>query len=90
MVKETRIIFGVQDMVGVRLTCRECGNGATLTLRDSIHMPTECPFCHARWRNGENTIPAQRLIDAVRMALREDPELFPVTPQFELNDPSDD
>ena len=50
MTKETRIVFGLNDLVSVRLQCSKC-QGEVVQRFDGRHwrLPTSCPLCLARW-----------------------------------------
>ena len=46
MTKETRIVFGLNDLVGVRFQCSKC-QGEVVQRFDGRHwrLPTSCPLC---------------------------------------------
>jgi hypothetical protein len=41
-------VTGLQEVAGLKLTCRKCGGAATLAW-DRLAQLTECPFCRADW-----------------------------------------
>jgi hypothetical protein len=67
-VEETRIIFGLDDIKLIRITCisKDC-RGATLFKLDSVNStPNKCPYCHARWTVGGEPILAFRFVHWLR------------------------
>lgn len=73
--KQTRIIFGSEDIVGVRIRCKRC-NGETLqTLEDNTAMPDKCNICGRDWqRNIERTFAVRELLSLMREIVRQDSE----------------
>ena len=72
MVKETRIIFEIQDVQGVRVRCSHCKAAIVLHLADSHAIPDACPSCLKDWRQTrDNRYAASRLLSAMRDVLRE-------------------
>ena len=48
MVRETRIIFEVKDIAGIRLQCNKCSGTVVVTLADNL-IPERCPMCCTLW-----------------------------------------
>ncbi len=44
MVKETRIVFEVKDIIGIRIRCNECLGEVVLKLPGD-RIPSHCPIC---------------------------------------------
>ena len=53
MVKQTRIIFGPQDLVQIRIHCGSCSGELTFPIERLPKLPTECPHCGERWWSGQ-------------------------------------
>jgi DNA-directed RNA polymerase subunit RPC12/RpoP len=52
MVKQTRIIFGPQDLVQIRIHCGSCSGELTFPIERLPKLPTECPHCGGRLLEG--------------------------------------
>ena len=66
MVKETRIVFGVQDLVSFRVVCEECGGEAAFSFSaDLPNAPDRCPWCNHFWQVGQ----VNRLLGIIRTML---------------------
>ena len=51
MVKQTRIIFELGDIVAIRIQCTECKGEILIRLdADHHHVPERCPHCDDPWR----------------------------------------
>ena len=48
MVKETRIVFEIKDVAGIRLQCNKCSGTVVVTLADNL-IPERCPMCCTLW-----------------------------------------
>ena len=50
MTKETRIMFGLEDLVTIRVQCGKC-QGEMVQRLDGHHwyLPGLCPMCHVSW-----------------------------------------
>ena len=82
MVKQTRIIFKVPDILAVRVECGHCGNEVSLRLDSDKTLPMDCPMCTcSKWLLGTN---APRIIEALRYALGAEPGAQ-VTVRFEID-----
>ena len=53
MVKEKRILFGLEDIRAIRLRCTGCG-GDVLLPRGKPNVPEACPSCDLAWLNAES------------------------------------
>ena len=72
MVKETRIIFEVKDILAFRVQCKnpKCGNEVLLRLASTKSLPDSCPMCkEQRWLAGSG---GAQLLTALRAVLAED------------------
>ena len=51
VMSETRIVFGLADVVRVRLQCQNCGNEVVFVLRGESRpkITKQCPLCGAEW-----------------------------------------
>ncbi len=56
MVKETRIIFGMKDLIGIRAQCKQCGSdvvypvlAAPVSHSRGNRLAKICPGCDAPW-----------------------------------------
>ena len=50
MVKEF-IVFGIEDLVGFRITCTDADCGGTFSDLDGISkVPHTCPLCGCNWQ----------------------------------------
>ena len=50
MVKETRIIFDIQDIRRIEIVCGKCGGAVVNSLcQRSFHLPERCPHCYEEW-----------------------------------------
>ena len=84
MVKETKIVFEIGDIRGLRLVCVNCKNETMLLLQCDLPMPDVCNVCHQAWQwpgNQRNTI--KDAIDKLRLALRA--QGSPVRLRFEID-----
>ena len=53
MVKETRHIFEVKDIIVVRVRCKSCSNEVAMRLRSDETLPDNCPMCNdQKWLAG--------------------------------------
>ena len=50
MTKETRIVFGLEDLATIRFQCNRC-QGELVQHLDGLHwyLPGLCPMCHVSW-----------------------------------------
>ena len=58
--KETRIIFGLEDIQGVIIRCVHCGGELSANWRSDISatkapQAIQCPHCHISWKESEDT-----------------------------------
>ena len=58
MTKETRIVFGLNDLVSVRFQCSKC-QGEVVQRFDGRHwrLPTSCPLCLDSWDERDSRRP---------------------------------
>ena len=68
MVKQTRIVFEVKDLVAFRVVCDECSGEAVHSFVNGFpDVPSHCPWCNHLWRVGQ----VNRLIGTVRNMLND-------------------
>ena len=68
MVKQTRIVFEVKDLVAFRVVCEQCGGEAVHSFDEGFpNPPSQCPWCNHGWKVGQ----ASRLINTVRTMLND-------------------
>ena len=71
VVKETRHIFEVKDILVVRVECKNCSNEVVMRLKSDKGLPDNCPMCHdPKWIAGSR---GAGLLKALRAALEDDP-----------------
>ena len=78
MVRQTRIIFDLSEVVAVRLQCGRCGDEVVQSVRRTESAPTVCPMCECPW----GTSATQHVLRTIRKLLEE--ESAPVVLRFEL------
>ena len=72
MIKQTRHIFEVKDILSIRVECKNCANEISLRLHSDKTIPDDCPMCKcSRWVLGTQ---ADRLVKALRDAYSADPK----------------
>ena len=49
MVKQTRIIFTLGDVVQIRFVCPKCDGAMTQKLNACERLPDQCPSCRHSW-----------------------------------------
>ena len=90
VVKETRIIFGLDVVVGVRIQCHQC-NGEIVREPQgsgSMHLPELCPLCGKPWGERMTNYAFQSFpYDLQRFVkeLKDDRIKVPVTIRLELD-----
>ena len=66
MVKQTRIVFEVKDLIAFRVVCEECGGEVVHSFEDSFpEAPGQCPWCHHFWE----VVQVNRSIGTIRTML---------------------
>ena len=82
MVKQTRHIFEVKDILAIRVECKNCHNEITLRLNSDKGIPDDCPMCKcSRWIVGTY---ADRLVKTLRDSYGSDPEVQTII-RFEID-----
>ena len=85
--KDNRIVFGLDDLVTVRLRCAKCQGDVSQSLDATDTMPDQCPLCSTFWGNwgnwGNGEGQAVGLLRAIRRARRE--QDAPVTLRLEID-----
>ena len=70
MVKETRIVFGIEDLVTARFQCGKCKGEVAQNLIATESMPDRCPLCGYPWQTSEGfKTTTHRLLELLREAL---------------------
>ena len=73
MVKQTRVIFEIGDILAFRVECKCCSNEVTLRLDSDKGIPDDCPMCNSpKWIIGTK---ADRLLRYLREAADTDPKV---------------
>ncbi len=85
MTKETRIVFGLNDLVSVRFQCSKC-QGEVVQRFDGRHwrLPLACPLCLDSWdeRDSRRTELDELLLMMRNLSDRPDPH---ISLRFELD-----
>ena len=87
MTKERRIIFGLDDIVAVRVRCTHegCDGDTVINLNGNkaLYLPTGCAVCNQSWRFRKTPVEAEFLkaLSTIRAGMNGSIEL-----RFELND----
>ena len=89
--KETRIVFGVKDIVAARVYCRICKGTVLRKLYDTWPIPDNCPLCGELWIENGQDFPARDLLRELRHLLDKMAETEGLRAQvnFELDGDSD-
>ena len=90
MVKETRIIFEVGDLVALRYQCggEACNQEMLFRLDNGGSLPFQCPSCGRQWHNpGPQANPNPYLLELLRLLKNTNGSSPPVKIKFELHDP---
>ena len=72
MVKETRIVFGIEDLTVIRVVCFCCGGGVSHSLQQGeTRLPEQCPNCDNTWwssggRDTAHVTRTRKLLKALR------------------------
>ena len=53
MDKESRIVFGIEDLVTVRFQCHKCKGEVAQDISAPESMPNQCPLCGHSWQTNE-------------------------------------
>ena len=90
MVKETRIVFGIEDLLTVRFQCHKCKGEVAQDISAPESMPNQCPLCGHPWQTNEG-LPTRthRLLTLLREALI-DNSLAPVHLRLDLDGSEDE
>ena len=89
MVKQTRIIFDLSEVVAVRLQCRACGDEVVQCVDRTVNAPFVCPSCGQSWAVPGKGLPSHALLAEMRYLVDRHGEL-PVVLRLELpGEPSD-
>ena len=84
--KQTRIIFEVGDIKGIRIRCKRCQGELVQTLESNKPTPTSCAHCGEPWQTpGEQQFTARSLTQVLRSVCRED-EGATLSVLFEIDD----
>ena len=77
MVKETRLLVGVEDIVGVAMQCPHCDGESLYRLDGKAQVKPACQYCGAMVHGptGEREGASVILLRVLRRLLKEDPGL---------------
>ncbi len=78
VMSETRIVFGLADVMRVRLQCQNCGN-ETVVRADRLehYYPKErCPLCNAEWLSRTAADRVKEMIDVFKYLRTEKVAIF--------------
>lgn len=84
MVKETRIVFGLNDIKALRYQCGRCKGEVLQALGRDEDVPRSCPLCPAVWVHGETDGVNYALVAALRRVLSQEGDL-PMNIRLELD-----
>ena len=69
MVKETRIIFDLADIVSIRFVCVQCSGEVVHYLDNAVRqLPKQCPVCNASWDGASGISLAEEMREVLRKA----------------------
>ena len=89
MVKETRIVFGIEDLVTVRFQCGKCKGEVSQSISAHASMPNRCPLCGHPWQTPEGLpTTTHRLLELLREALVQ--QVNPVSLRLDLDGSEDE
>lgn len=83
MVKESRIVFGINDIAGIRIQCAKCKAELILDIKESSWIPGDCPLCKTNWVTSQQFSPADTLLRALLQVLGDD---SPMATRLELKE----
>ena len=86
MVKETRIVFRLNDIAGLRYRCSSCKNEVLQSIESPYPIPRHCPLCKIPWFQVEDGVNHQ-LVEALRNVLAQ--ECLPLEIRLELDGEAD-
>ena len=70
MDKETRIVFGIEDLLKVRFQCGKCKGEVSQSISAPAPMPQQCPLCGYPWQTSEGfKTTTHRLLELLREAV---------------------
>ena len=70
MVKETRIVFGIEDIVAFKFKCDSC-KGEIQAELERLRWLSKCPLCDAPWELNEHSTSAVKdVLDALKRLTR--------------------
>ena len=85
MVKQTRIIFEVGDVVNLRIRCNTCKREIVQKISAEREIQVACPLCNTPWKStGSGATATERLFIALHDVLAQDS--VPLTILMELDD----
>ena len=70
MVKQTRVIFELGDIVAFTVRCNDC-KGEVKTKLDDLSRLTDCPLCASTWDLGGEPSATREALRALRQLARE-------------------
>ena len=85
MVKQTRHIFDLRDILAVRLRCNHCGGEVSQTPA-AMKVAMNCPLCHEEWASPDPNGYRDRnhdFVEVMKALLKQGDQ--PMTIRFEIN-----
>ena len=72
MVKEIVIVFGMEDILQLRMSCSKCGGEVSLCpAKSSYRVPDKCPHCHEVWWDSNKPVSEQSVVNSYKNLLNE-------------------
>ena len=72
IMKETRIVFGPEDVCLIGLQCKECTAEIMISAEKARPFPLECPLRHEPWQGDRRVEAAKDFLDDLQ-ALKAQP-----------------
>lgn len=73
MLKETRVIFSLEELTALRAECGACGGEVVYPCDSPMPLPQACPLCREPWarRSAEGSL-ERDFLQALRLMLRQE------------------
>ena len=81
MAKETRLVFGIEDIAALRVECTNCHSEVAVPVMNGAALSQRCPSCGQIWYNREERTFWNLLTLLLDMRTQTDPLL---TVRFEV------
>ena len=83
MVKESRIVFEIGDIKGIRVQCHKCKGEVVQSFKSNFYMPSQCLLCNEPWAPPGRDFATAELLRSFHAVLRQE---LPMTVRLELSD----